>query len=329
VFHEHRGFGFLNELVDNTFGRSRLAGIFHATSNFLPHTRSFLDWRFVGMFLVVGDPQTFDFTRVHYPKRMSLQVEKGGHTTNIMATLDQRDLVKCVRKFRTLDDELKTVNTRVSKLREDKKFVESEMSDILRRSAFQGISKLEIPDDGSFIKVQRPETWGTSRGRCRRRNSRISLGVIRVRWTVCSSILWTARRRMVSKEFSFKRIVNMDDNNDDAHSRSGCKPSRLMDRRTKMNCGTFFFGWRRFSEKRAYCVKITKHIEPYILPEFCNSVYSLSSAVPYGRLHEKKIVSEFVSLHTHHLSRGCQYFRRVCPFCDIITANRTRYSQYC
>ena len=37
----------------------------------------------------------------------------------------------------------------------------------------------------------------------------------------------------------------------------------------------------------------------------------------------KKIVSEFVSLHTHHLSRGCQYFRRVCPFCDIITREQT------
>ena len=37
----------------------------------------------------------------------------------------------------------------------------------------------------------------------------------------------------------------------------------------------------------------------------------------------KKIVSEFVSLHAHHLSRGCQYFRRVCPFCDIITREQT------
>lgn len=37
----------------------------------------------------------------------------------------------------------------------------------------------------------------------------------------------------------------------------------------------------------------------------------------------KKIVSEFVSLHIHHLSRGCQYFRRVCPFCDIITREQT------
>ena len=37
----------------------------------------------------------------------------------------------------------------------------------------------------------------------------------------------------------------------------------------------------------------------------------------------KKIVSEFVSMHTHHLSRGCQYFTRVCPFCEIITREQT------
>ena len=145
----------------------------------------------------------------------------------IMATLDQRDLVKCVRKFRSLDDELKTVNTRVSKLREDKKFVESEMSDILKRAAFQGINKLEIQDDGSFIKVQRPDTW----------NKPWSLGA-RDLQTMLDDYFKTAgthtakgchtyiverkKKDMVAKEFSFKRIVSVDDNNnDDARSDVG------------------------------------------------------------------------------------------------------------
>ena len=143
-----------------------------------------------------------------------------------MATLDQRDLVKCVRKFRTLDDELKTVNTRASKLREDKKFVESEMGDILRRSAFQGVNKLEIQDDGSFIKVQRPETW----------NKPWSLGARDLQTmlddyfrtsgphtsTGCHKFIVDRKKKdMVAKEFSFKRIVSVDDNNDDAHSEVG------------------------------------------------------------------------------------------------------------
>jgi hypothetical protein len=138
-----------------------------------------------------------------------------------MATLDQRDLVKCVRKFRTLDDELKVVNTRVHKLREDKKFVESEMSDILKRTAFQGINKLEIQDDGSFIKVQRPDTW----------NKPWSLSQKELKDLIGSYsgpldglFKWIVDRKktdMVAKEFAFRRIVNMDDNNDDARSEVG------------------------------------------------------------------------------------------------------------
>jgi hypothetical protein len=136
-------------------------------------------------------------------------------------TVDQRDLVKCVRKFRTLDDELKVVNTRIHKLREDKKFVESEMSDILKRTAFQGINKLEIQDDGSFIKVQRPDTW----------NKPWSLSQKELKDLIGSYsgpldglFKWIVDRKktdMVAKEFAFRRIVNMDDNNDDARSEVG------------------------------------------------------------------------------------------------------------
>uniref|UniRef100_A0A6C0AIH9 Uncharacterized protein n=1 Tax=viral metagenome TaxID=1070528 RepID=A0A6C0AIH9_9ZZZZ len=137
-------------------------------------------------------------------------------------TLDQRDLVKCVRKFRTLDDELKVANTRIHKLREDKKFVESEMSDILKRTAFQGINKLEIQDDGSFIKVQRPETW----------NKPWSLSQKELKDLIASYsgpldglFKWIVDRKkteMVAKEFAFRRIVNMDDNhNDDTRSEMG------------------------------------------------------------------------------------------------------------
>jgi predicted nuclease with TOPRIM domain len=141
-------------------------------------------------------------------------------------TVDQRDLVKCVRKFRALDDELKTVNTRASKLREDKKFVESEMSDILKRTAFQSVNKLEIQDDGSFIKVQRPETW----------NKPWSLGARDLQTMLddyfrtpgphtsaaCNTYIVNRKKKdMVAKEFAFKRIVNVDDNNDDARSEVG------------------------------------------------------------------------------------------------------------
>jgi hypothetical protein len=136
-------------------------------------------------------------------------------------TLDQRDLVKCVRKFRALDDELKVANTRIHKLREDKKFVESEMSDILKRTAFQGINKLEIQDDGSFIKVQRPETWNKPWSMSQKELKDLIAGYSGPLDGLFKWIVDRKKTDMVAKEFAFRRIVNMDDNNDDARSEVG------------------------------------------------------------------------------------------------------------
>ena len=41
--------------------------------------------------------------------------------------MDQRDLVRCIRKYRTYDNELKALNTQTHKLRENKKIVEMEI----------------------------------------------------------------------------------------------------------------------------------------------------------------------------------------------------------
>lgn len=70
-----------------------------------------------------------------------------------------RELIGCVRRYRTLDDRLKDLNKEVYKLREDRKIVELEMTDILKISQFATINKLEINDDKSVIKIQRPEMW--------------------------------------------------------------------------------------------------------------------------------------------------------------------------
>jgi hypothetical protein len=69
------------------------------------------------------------------------------------------ELVQCVRKYRTLDDKLKELNKEVYKLREDRKIIELEMSDLLKVTQFATINKLEINDDKSVIKIQRPDTW--------------------------------------------------------------------------------------------------------------------------------------------------------------------------
>jgi hypothetical protein len=126
--------------------------------------------------------------------------------------MDQRDLVRAVRKYRNLDDELKELNAKVYKLREDKKFVENEMSDILRRANFQNLHKLEIQDDGSYIKIQRPETWSKPWSL-----SQKELKDLLSSYTgpISDLFRWIVERKkqdMISKEFAFKRLMAVDNN---------------------------------------------------------------------------------------------------------------------
>ena len=146
-------------------------------------------------------------------------------------SLDQRDLVKCVRKYRNLDDELKQINTRVYKLREDKKMVETEMSDILRRTNFQTLNKLEIQDDGSYIKIQRPDTWNKPWNLGARELQTLVDGYFRTGGThtaeaCCKYIVENRRRDLVAKDFSFTRVLPLTDNDEDENNGVG-EPARV------------------------------------------------------------------------------------------------------
>jgi hypothetical protein len=126
--------------------------------------------------------------------------------------VDQRDLVKAVRKYRAYDDELKDLNAKVHKLRENKKFVENEMSDILRRANFQNLHKLEIQDDGSYIKIQRPQTWSKPWSLSQKELKDL---IGSYTGPITDLFRWIVERKkqdMVSQEFSFKRIMSVDTN---------------------------------------------------------------------------------------------------------------------
>jgi hypothetical protein len=69
------------------------------------------------------------------------------------------ELVSVVRKYRELDDQIKELNAHVFKLREHRKIAEIQLADILKQRDYTHLTKLEIKDDGSFIKIQRPEGW--------------------------------------------------------------------------------------------------------------------------------------------------------------------------
>lgn len=130
--------------------------------------------------------------------------------------MDQKDLVKAIRNYRSLDDKLKELNKEVYKLREDKKFIEAEMSDILRRSAFATLSKLEIQDDGSYIKIQRPDTWNkpwslSARDLSAILNEYFSTSTAPTAEKCFEYIVQKKKKDLVAKEFSFTHVIGLQD----------------------------------------------------------------------------------------------------------------------
>lgn len=133
--------------------------------------------------------------------------------------IDQRDLVKCVRNYRACDEKLKELNKQAYILRQDRKFVENEMSDILSRSHFQGFSKLEIQDDGSYIKIQRPGSWKkpwsmSPRDLQGRLNEYFKQTSSPTAEECFKFIVDTKKKDLISTEFAFTRVLGLEDNNE-------------------------------------------------------------------------------------------------------------------
>lgn len=70
-----------------------------------------------------------------------------------------QDLKTYIKSYRNADDEVRRANKVISELRDKRKTLELEITNILRRPEFAGYDKLKIEDDGSTIKVQRPNEW--------------------------------------------------------------------------------------------------------------------------------------------------------------------------
>ena len=134
-------------------------------------------------------------------------------------SIDQRDLVKAVRKFREYDDKLKELNKEVYKLREAKKLVEEEMAGILKRGPFATLDKLELAGDHSCIVIQRPGTyskpWSLSQKGLETHATEYFVRTGKTGAEAKAFVEYVSARKkteLVSNEFSFKRVVNVDDN---------------------------------------------------------------------------------------------------------------------
>ncbi len=128
------------------------------------------------------------------------------------------ELKTCIRKYKVVDDRIREANRAVTQLRETRKILELELGDILKSPEFTGIGSLAISDDGSTIKIQRPETWTKSWYLSKKDlDDHIKEYFASTNQPTADGcyeyILKKQKDALISKDFNFTRIVkeNMDD----------------------------------------------------------------------------------------------------------------------
>jgi hypothetical protein len=122
------------------------------------------------------------------------------------------DLKRCVKQYRDVDNELRVLNKTVYEKREARKMVEMEMSDLIKLPQFGSIDKLKIDDDGSCIKIQRPETyvkgWSLSKKELESLVASYFQSTMTPNPKDCVEFIVGQRKQaLIGKEFEFNRVV--------------------------------------------------------------------------------------------------------------------------
>lgn len=132
-----------------------------------------------------------------------------------MSTEAINDLKRCVKQYRDVDDEIRVLNKTVHEKRESRKIVEMEMCDLIKLPQFNSVDKLKI-DDGSCIKIQRPETYSKAWNLSKKDLETLVGGYFQstpspTAEECVSYIVGQRKRALVGKEFEFTRVVKEDD----------------------------------------------------------------------------------------------------------------------
>ena len=123
------------------------------------------------------------------------------------------DLKRCVKQYRDVDNELRLLNKQVYAKREARKIVEMEMVDLVRLPQFSVVDKLKIDDDGSYIRIQKPESyskaWSLSKKELDELHKAYFASTVNPTAEGCTSYVIDNRKRsLVGKEYEFERVIN-------------------------------------------------------------------------------------------------------------------------
>lgn len=126
------------------------------------------------------------------------------------------DLKRCIKQYRDADNDIRVLNKMVYEKRETRKIVEMELVDIVKLPQFAGYDKLKIEDDGSTIKIQKPDTyskpWSLSKKELQSVLDSYFQGRTNTNSKDCFDFICSDRKaKLVSNEYSFARIVPQED----------------------------------------------------------------------------------------------------------------------
>lgn len=127
-----------------------------------------------------------------------------------------RDLKRCVKQYREVDDKLRDLNREVYEKRESRKIIELELADLMKVDQFVNFKKLKIEEDGSTITVQRPnewsKPWSLSKKDLKDLLERYFNSTNFPNAEKCLEFILEAQKtKLTSTEYSFNRIVPEED----------------------------------------------------------------------------------------------------------------------
>ena len=168
------------------------------------------------MFTIVNLAKVFYFRRIKIHPLSSKRILflRVGECYNTMQEAIE-DLRRCVKQYRDLDDKIRVMNKTLYESRESRKMVEVEMTDILKIPQFRDYDKLKIDDDGSMIKIQRPQLWSKPWSLSKKElqtllDEYFRTGLPRTSEECHKYICERRKQDLVSTEFSLNRVLPTD-----------------------------------------------------------------------------------------------------------------------
>lgn len=117
-----------------------------------------------------------------------------------------------LRSYSKIDNQLQDLNKKVYDLRSERRDIENQMAYILKTPEFEKIDKIQLTEDNSFVKIQRPgwnKPWSISKKELAHAITSYFETAEKPTPDGCyTHILDAQRNKLTSDDFNFTRVKN-------------------------------------------------------------------------------------------------------------------------